>query len=81
MTRLRNLHGTEDVTLVESAKPDQVEDEADSAAVGSEAASGSDGCGDRYTFKTAVTFASPATAATAKGKRSDRVPATLGGGS
>ncbi len=76
MVRLRNLHRAEDVTLDDSARPVE---SATSTSSSSTAGAATEGCGDAYAFN--VTIAFTADAPDASGKRDDRTPVTLGGGS
>lgn len=77
MVRLRNLHRALDVTLAESAEPE--DDTSGTAGVVDQASGGAAGCGSDFKFDLTVVF-SPVPPVAVEGSKDDSVPATLGGG-
>ena len=76
MVRLRKLHAVEEVNLEESAKSDQ------SGSTSSSGVASTSDCGRYYKFAVKAVFsATPATPVGAPSGDSERVPASLGGGS
>lgn len=74
LVRLRKLNGVNDVQLGESRR-----DAADTAGAASSDTASADGCAARdFTFNATVTFEPPV--AVAVGVKTERVPASLGGG-
>ncbi len=79
MVRLGNLNRAQDVELADSTKA-QSAGGASGGGGSSDSAGGGGDCGKNYAFDATVTFA-PEPTPTDQGKREDKVPATLGGGS